>query len=374
MVRQLSERLVRAGHHVTVATSRLPERDTKELNGVRIQEFDVSGSAAFGLDGNWQEYENWLLNSRFDIVTNFAAQQWATDVALPVLARIPAKKVFVPTGFSGLYRPEFKEYFAKMAHWMRQYDMSVFLSDEYRDINFARQHGISKLTLIPNGAGEDEFLAPLDIDIRKQLGIAPNQFLVLHVGSYTGEKGHRETVEIFEEANLRNAVLLMVGNDNVRFRKSLKKYSLRKRLVNRVMNRRVIIATLTRPETVAAYQAADLFLFPSNIECSPIVLFECMAARTPFLTTDVGNAAEIISWSGGGVLLPTRKDDNGYSHAAIDASAHLLKRVRQDTSVRKSMASAGFKAWQEKFSWEKITAQYEHLYFNLMQHDTQPNP
>jgi L-malate glycosyltransferase len=52
-------------------------------------------------------------------------------------------------------------------------------------------------------------------------------------------------------------------------------------------------------ETVAAYQAADLFLFPSDIERSPVVLFEAMASRTPFLTTAVGNAEEIFGWSGG---------------------------------------------------------------------------
>jgi glycosyltransferase involved in cell wall biosynthesis len=55
-----------------------------------------------------------------------------------------------------------------------------------------------------------------------------------------------------------------------------------------------MITSLSRIETLAAYHQADLFLFPSNIECSPLVLFESIASKTPFLTTDVGNAKEII--------------------------------------------------------------------------------
>jgi hypothetical protein len=51
VVQQLSERLTRRGHKVTVATTRLAERDFAELNGVTIREFDVSGNLATGLHG-----------------------------------------------------------------------------------------------------------------------------------------------------------------------------------------------------------------------------------------------------------------------------------------------------------------------------------
>ena len=65
-------------------------------------------------------------------------------------------------------------------------------------------------------------------------------------------------------------------------------------------------------ETIAAYKAGYV-LFSSNIECSPLVLFECMASKPLFLTTDVGNSAEIVKWSHAGLLLPTVKDANGFS-------------------------------------------------------------
>ncbi len=124
VVKQISERLVRMGHKVTVATSYHPKRKNLKIDGVHIDQFRIRGNAIRGIDGQKEEikrYTDLLCNSTFDIVTNFAAQQWATDLALPILYKIPAKKVFVPTGFSGLYFPQYKEYFIKMKQWMKQY-------------------------------------------------------------------------------------------------------------------------------------------------------------------------------------------------------------------------------------------------------------
>jgi L-malate glycosyltransferase len=447
VVKQLSERLVRRGHDVTVATARIPERTADSQNGVKIREFDISGNLVNGLKGEVQRYEDFLLSSDFDIVTNFAAQQWATDIMLPVLDRIRAKKVFVPTGFSRFYSPEYRDYFVSMKSWLKKYDVNVFLSNSYRDIDFARENGATNLVVIPNGAGEDEFLRSHDISVRRLLGIPEDDFFILHVGSHSGAKGHREAIEIFERARIKGATFLMIGNfsgpsgdetdesgrkENLMevlktcikkllllairvspwSKRKLQKLSLfdgsqydnslRGQLAKRVdfffylahldkhgvncpglcrvserrfngsaqlrrESKRLLIRSLSREETVAAYREADLFLFPSNIECSPLVLFECMASRTPFLTTDVGNSVEIIEWShGAGMLLPTLRNGVGDARADIKASARMLERVFRDGSGRREMANRGFNAWQEKFGWDKITGEYEALYSRLL--------
>ena len=130
--------------------------------------------------------------------------------------------------------------------------------------------------------------------------------------------------------------------------------------------KRLIVTSLSRPETVSAYKQADLFLFPSNIECSPLVLFECMASKTPFLTTDVGNAKEIINWSKSGLLLPTIKDKNCYSKVKVNESVRLLENIYSNTRKRKVLANFGFEAWINKFTWEKIAKDYEKKYKSLL--------
>ncbi len=78
-------------------------------------------------------------------------------------------------------------------------------------------------------------------------------------------------------------------------------------------SKRVILTDLERQDLIQAYFAADLFVFASRIEYSPLVLFEAAAAGTPFLTVPVGNADEIVRWTGGGILCEAAKDDRGYT-------------------------------------------------------------
>ncbi len=369
VVKQLSERLVTLGHDVTVATTKVKDRTGPVINGVKIKEFAISGNAVRGMKGETDQYRQYLVNSDYDVVTNFAAQQWATDLALPILGQIKSKKIFVPTGFSGLYWPAYKGYFSQMAGWMSQYDANVFLSADYRDINFAEQHGVRERVLIPNGAGADEFSPRSEIDIRAQFGIPADHFLILHVGSHTGVKGHVEAIKMFKKANIKNATFLIVGNSfGGGCSRSCKLQHFFTKFSSQVQTngKRLIVTTLNRPETVAAYQQADMFLFPSNIECSPLVLFECLASRTPFLTTDVGNAAEILAWSNAGQLLPTTKTPDGSSHADVQASIKTLEEFYEDKKGRQQMAASGHEAWRERFTWEGIAGQYEQLYQSVV--------
>ncbi len=387
VVRQLSKNLAKLGHNVTIATTKLPAGYKPDCDKIKIKEFAISGNFVVGLKGEVKKYQDFLINSDFDIITNFAAQQAMTDAMLPILDKIKAKKVFVPTGFSAFYMPEYKKYFENMKDWMKKYDMNVFLSNDYRDINFARENGVKNITIIPNGASKEEFLTPPNIDIRKKLSIPHNAFFILHIGSHTKQKGHKEAIKIFSQAKINNAVFLIVGNPGACLKDCKRQEKkLNKTISYKKYNKQLIVKHLTRKETIAAYQEANLFLFPSNIECSPIVLFECMASKTPFLTTDVGNAKEIIEWSGGGTLLPTQKgislglpvismfkkyikkilnipnNDYNFCKAKIKKSTKILEQIYNNKKELNIMAQNGYQAWLNKFNWEKIAKNYEETY------------
>lgn len=369
VVRQLSERMVKAGHDVTVATTKLPERKHNVINGVKIREFTVSGNAVRGYEGDVDGYKKYLLGAKFDVVMNYAAQQWATDLCFEELDNLNSKKVFVPCGFSGLYEPAYKNYFDEMPSTLRKYDASVYLSSNYRDINFARKNKIKGIHIIPNGAAEDEFLSVAKNDIRQKLGIPSSSFLIVTVGTHTGVKGHAEAIEIFSKSKLKNATFVVIGN---KLAEGCGKSCLmagrrfNRNIANKIRNSRLIIKDLPRKQTVQLLQAADLFLFPSNIEASPIVLFEACASKTPFLATDVGNSKEIAEWTGGGEILPTDKDKQGYSHVDVAASVAVLRNLYDDELKRQKLARIGFATWRDKYSWEKITQQYIDLYQGLL--------
>jgi hypothetical protein len=72
---------------------------------------------------------------------------------------------------------------------------------------------IKNFTVIPNGASEGEFNANIPhADIRRQMGIAEDCFDLTRRLAH-GSKGHAEAIEIFRRARIKNAALLIVGND-----------------------------------------------------------------------------------------------------------------------------------------------------------------
>lgn len=393
VVRQISKNLARNGHIITIASGKIPKNFYVDQKNIKIIQFD------FSKNGEYEKYQNYLINSDFDIITNFAAQQPMTDAMLPILDKIKAKKVFVPTGFNALYSKTHTKYFENMKKWMKQYDLNIFLSNDYQDINFARKNDLpeNKITVIPNGASKEEFFKENILNIRNKIGIDKNNFLILLVGSFTGVKGHYEAIKIFLKSKIKNSSLLLIGNGDTKCSKRVKNisYKLNHSILFKNQNKKIIIPNFTRKETVSAYKEADVFLFPSNTECSPTVLFEAMAAELPFLTTEVGNAKEIIQWSNGGILLPTKHNvilgenifekfkkilkktllkiglnfwnpDIRYSKADIYGSAKILEEMYSDPQKRKKLGTSGHCAWIEKFTWEKIAEQYEAQYKKLL--------
>ena len=408
VMRQLAERLVARGHQVTVATTALVSRNFTDLNGVKICEFDVSGNLVSGMTGEVDLYRNFILQNNYDVIMIKAAQQWTFDAIWPLLDEIKPAKVFIPCGFSGMYEPGYTEYFLNMPAILRKFDHLIFYATQYRDIDFAREHKIDHFSIIPNGASEIEFNVSADHTFKSRHEIAPNSFVFMTVGSFTGLKGHLELVNSFalmEFPDGMHATLILNGNDSsssllvgagivtrllgavkiygwqyalksaakrVLFKagfnvgKAVAPQSIALQINQRFKDRRVIVSNFNRDELVQAYMATDLFVFASNIEYSPLVLFESTAAGTPFLTVAVGNSEEIAAWTGAGLICSSYKDKKGYTRVHQADLAREMERTMLDKNRLIEMGATGRRNWKEKFTWEKISHEYEQVFVSLM--------
>jgi glycosyltransferase involved in cell wall biosynthesis len=366
VVRQISEALVKRGHDVTVATTRLPQRDAAKLGGVQIESFAISGNAVRGCAGETERYRDFLRAGRFDVMMNYAAQQWATDLVYPILSEIPYRKVIAPCGFSGLFDSSYASYFGELPRVLKGYDHLIFHSERGRDVEFVRRHGFENCSLIPNGASAEEFLQP-DGDFRQKFGIPSGQPLLLTVGSHTGAKGHAVVMEAFRRARIGPATLVIVGN-TLGSLGCLPRCTLQARfvIVSTFGKKRVLLLDPPRPEVVDAYHSANLFVFGSNIECSPIVLFEASASKTPFLSTACGNAEEIAQWTGAGVIVETKRAKDASVSTAPGTMARAIEDLIADKARLETMGNSGYEAWKMRFSWEKIALQYEQVYSRLL--------
>lgn len=404
VVKQISVELARRGYDVTVATSMLDSRTETEIDGVKIVEFLISGNLVRGLSGEVDRYRNFVCTGDFDAIFIYAAQQWALDALLDDLAIIKARKVLVPCGFSGFYQAEYQYYFQRLAIDLKHFDSLVFHTRSYRDYKFLSALYKKKCIFIPNGAADEEFMViPEPKGFRHRQDIASDSFAILTIGALNGAKGHLELAKAV--ANLqtkRHVHVILNGNsmphspkikgirivDIIRVlsphyiyqqvRKliwqGLNKLGLRKTYIQELQdlvasinageygeNKRASIVDLTRTELVQCLFGSDLFVFASRIEYSPLVLFEAAAAGLPFITTPVGNAREIVDWTGAGHICESSTNELGYTFVDPISLAQEIDLLIEQNDKRLKMGRLGREAWKKHFTWHTLIDDYEKI-------------
>ena len=91
----------------------------------------------------------------------------------------------------------------------------------------------------------------------------------------------------------------------------------------------------------SALSGADIFVFPSGLDCFPLVLLEAMAAGLPVVTTDEGAIPDIV-----------RDGENGFICPVHDPQsvADAIRKLLMDSSLRKEMGACGHRRFLEAFT------------------------
>jgi glycosyltransferase involved in cell wall biosynthesis len=407
VVRQLAERMAKRGNTVAIATSKIASRTSDVIGNVKIYDFDVSGNSVRGMDGEIDRYKSFLAKNDADVVFFYAAQQWTFDAAWDVLPIMSAKKVLVPCGYSGLYDPAYTDYFEKMPKILAAMDAVVYHAESYRDIDFAKLHNLGNSVIIPNGADIKEFDVPLDPKFRESIGADESTRILLTVGTITGMKGHIEIAEAFAKAEFGSQKVLLLLNGNRPEQKGLRASAIRQFIAlirgygmyyairhaikvilllagfkigkatsieswvantqkNSNGRKCIQIVNLKRPQLIQAFLQSDLFVFASNIEYSPLVLFEACAAGLPFLTVPVGNSKEIINWTQGGEMCDAPRDERGYTRAQPDVLARRIEELLMNPDRLKTLGRNGRHASAMRFNWDNLTCEYERVFQKIV--------
>lgn len=136
--------------------------------------------------------------------------------------------------------------------------------------------------LCPLGIDLEPFYRPVDAAaLRRALGIAPDAFVIGHVGRFAQQKNHRFVVEIARELRLLEpgAVFLLVGEGPLQaeIQSLVRQYGLETAFV--FLGPRADVGPLMAG-------AMDCFLFPSSYEGLGLVVWEAQAARLPCLVSE----------------------------------------------------------------------------------------
>lgn len=350
VVRQLSERLAAAGHDVTVATGVARGRRTSVLNGVTIRAFDCRGNAVEGIRGDAEGYREFVRRGEFDIMMNYLAQIWTTDLVFDLLPSLRSKNVLVPCCLSRLRDPDYAGYFSALPAVMEKYDRVVYLSERAVDRVWAEERGLRNGAVIRNGADERGFLNRPRGAFRARHGLG-ERLMVLNVSNHSRLKNHRffwNCVSAFDPGTTAG---VLIANAYHGYPKKLLSQCYPECRWRALRHRALMLEGAARETVLQAFADADVFLFGSLVECSPLVMFEAFAARTLFVATEAGDVGEYTDVA---CIVQDERE-----------AVAVVEEFRRRPDRFAGRTEKGYRLFEERLNWARIAREYERLYREL---------
>jgi glycosyltransferase involved in cell wall biosynthesis len=343
------------GHDVHVATASHPGAAHEEtIEGVFVHRFRAYGNAVTGLGGDIAGYKQFVTSRPWDVVIMHCAQTWSTDALLASLGRLRCARIFVGHGFSALEDPAYQCYFGSLAQYLQQFQRVFTLSPLLEERDFCRSHGIPEPVIVPNGVDLEEWAQPpADIRVAWNIHSAP---WILALSNHSTVKQHAVFFAVFNKIRkvLPTAKASIVGGHYPAARWNLGRLGVKGGCWYECSTRVLFepAVSLRRNEhrrlVVSAVQQADVVLVTSSREASPLVVLECMAAGTPWVSLDVGCVRE----NRGGVIVKSSEE-----------MASVALGLLTDPQRREQLGREGRKAAVEHHNWDRIAEIYENHSF-----------
>ena len=356
VVHDLSKRLIKDGHEVTVVTYRdsadVPEYENdKGVNVYRVDNYMIHPN----------NFIDWILQLNFNLVSKATeiinkegdfdvihAHDWLVANAaktlknaygIPVVATIHATEA---GRNSGIHNDT--QRYINDTEWMLTYEASeVIVNSNYMKNELQRLFGLpyEKINVIPNGVNLSNFAGvERDYNFRRQYAM-DNEKIILYVGRLVYEKGVQHLIAAMPKilSNYHDAKLIISGRGGMMD-------ELRQEASNLGLNNKIYFTGyLDSKQVQKMYKCADVAVFPSTYEPFGIVALESMLAGVPTVVSDVGGLDEIITHGVDGM-----KAYAGNANSIADSVTALL----YDHQLASNVSKKARQKVKEQFNWEKI--------------------
>lgn len=205
--------------------------------------------------------------------------------------------------------------------------------------------------VLPNGVDTTRFTPAVDCgDVRRRLGLPLDRRIILNVGNLKPIKGHDILLEAMGRMNggAANATLVIVGHD---YRNGELQEWAAARLPHcdiRFVGR--------QNDVLPWYQAADLFVLPSQGEGLSNALLEAMACGLPVIATEVGGNGDVVQHGRTGLLIQPD---------CPQQLADVMTAVLADETRRAAWGEAARRHVERCFNITHTREAYEHRYVTL---------
>jgi alpha-maltose-1-phosphate synthase len=227
-----------------------------------------------------------------------------------------------------------------------------------------------RIRVIHNGIDLAEYKPTDDPGVLRALGVDPERPYILFVGRITRQKGIVHLVRAIRHLDPGFQVVLCAGApDTPEIAAEMQQ------AVAAARERRGEILWIekmvSRPEAIALYSGASVFVCPSIYEPFGIINLEAMACGTPVVASAVGGIKEVVVDGETGFLVPLQQMKESPFEAtepeafAADLAAKI-NLLMADPSLARKMGEAGRRRAEEMFGWDAIAKKTERLYRELL--------
>ena len=341
-------RALRADYHLSLVCPAGPA-GRRLLARARDLGVETLGLDPRGGHHEWKRLHDWLRRRPATIFHGHAGIGWEghDGVAAACVA-----------GAAAVVRTEHLPYLIT-ARWQRRdhrrliarVDRLICVSEGVRASFLAAGVPAGKLRPVRNGITPRPAAADR-AGVRARLDLPPHARLVLTVGRFTRQKGHRALAEAVPAALARcpEAYFVWVGAGPL-------ERTLRARVGALGVGDRVRFAGQC-PDVPELLAAADLFVLPSLFEGLPLVVLEAMAAGLPVVGTRVCGTAEAVVDGVTGRLVDAG-DAAGLAAAVVETLA------RPDVAAR--WGAAGRERVAREFSATRMARETAAIYEEVLQ-------
>jgi starch synthase len=227
-----------------------------------------------------------------------------------------------------------------------------------------------RISVIHNGIDLGEYKPTRDEESLRALGVDPKRPYILFVGRITRQKGIIHLVRSIRHLNPGFQVVLCAGApDTPEIAAEMQQAIAAAREYHGEII--WIEKMVSRPEAIALYSGAGVFVCPSIYEPFGIINLEAMACGTPVVASAVGGIKEVVADGKTGYLVPLKQMTESPFEATEpeNFAADLAAKVNllmADPELAAKMGAAGRRRAEELFGWDAIARKTEGLYRNLL--------
>ncbi len=209
-----------------------------------------------------------------------------------------------------------------------------------------------RCVLIENAIDTQQFARSLSVDeAKRRVGLDPNRFVVGAVGRLSAEKGFDLLIRA-ADALIRDGVdleLVIAGEGDQRLELD--------QLVRSLGRGDRIRLLGYRADTIALYQAMDLFALSSLREGLPNVLLEAMSLETPVVATRIAGVPRLVQHECNGFVVEPE---------SVDQLAAAIGRLARDVTLRMRFGRAGRATIERDYSFATRMAKIRTIYDDLL--------